>query len=399
MFMERSVHFINRSLSIHKRKLFDAFMKLFIAFLFTFNFLQFDYSVAEQRSSIPVKIGAILHLTGDLAMQGNAFKEGMELRVELINREGGINGRFIELIFENTNFDSSEANRAAHKLIHIDKVSAVLISTFHETKAVSHLFEKAKIPLICLWDSTPELEEMGSYIFSIGTWLPATGETTARFARDYLKADKAAVITTNREWSLRVGSDFSRLFQSLGGTVVFQDSYNPGETNFRNLFLRMKGKSPQVLYAPVDDNLGAFFRQLKESRVPVQVIQSDNLNEEWIGNLKELLEGVYQSHSIESESEILDKMIHEYMEKYKKKPTQPLFHGWGYDGVGVIESAIRKKGFTPEEIKEGLYQVKDYPGVVGNISISEKGSHKLGVEMFQIRNGVFEQVKNISRYR
>jgi branched-chain amino acid transport system substrate-binding protein len=369
-------------------------MKLLILFLFTLIFFQCQYSFAEQEHVSPVKIGAILHLTGDLAMQGNAFKEGIELRADSINRDGGINGRSLEIVFENTNFDSAETYRAAHKLIHIDKVSAVLISTFHETKAVSHLFEKAKIPLICLWDSTPELEEMGSYLFSIGTWLPATGETTARFARGQLKADKAAVITTNREWSLRVGSDFSRIFQSLGGTVVFQDSYNPGETNFRNLFLKMKGKSPQVLYAPVDDNLGAFFKQLKESRVSVHVIQSDNLNDEWLNTLSDYVEGVYQSHSMEPESESAKNMILEYRQKYGKEPSQLLFQGWGYDGIGIISNAIRISGESPEEIMNGLYLVEEYPGVVGNISISEKGSHKLGVEMFQVRNGKFVKVSD-----
>jgi branched-chain amino acid transport system substrate-binding protein len=337
----------------------------------------------------PVKVGAILHLTGDLAMQGVAFQEGIELAVENINKSGGISGRAVKVIYEDTGFINTNVHRAAKKLIEQDKVSVAIISTFHESKIAGPLFERAQIPLLCLWDSTPELENMGEYLFSIGIWLPATGKTTAQFAFTNLQAKKAAVISTNREWSLRVGSDFAEQFKNFGGSIVFKDAYNPGESDFRSVFLKIKQTQPDVLYAPVDDNIGTFFKQLRESRLDIPIIQSDNLNQEWINNLGSLLEGVYQSQGMEPTNTEVGVMAKQYREKFGKEPTQILFQGWGYDGLNIIAKAMETEGVSPNAIKSGLYQIADYPGTIGKISINREGSHRVGVKMFQIRNGVF----------
>ena len=374
-------------LSPHPRKGVMIKMK---QFLLLSLILLFSFATSTQaEETAPIKIGAILHLSGDLAMQGVAFREGIELAVDRVNKNGGIRGRKISVVYEDTNFNSSNVHRAAKKLIEQDHVRAAIISTFHEAKTAGPLFERAKIPLLCLWDSTPELDSMGQYLFSIGTWLPSTGATTAHYARDSLHAASAAVISTNREWSLRVGNDFAKVFQEAGGEVVYHEAYNPGESDFRSIFLKMKSEKPDVLYAPVDDNIGTFFKQLKESGLGVPVIQSDNLNHEWVGILGEALEGVYQSQSMEPSNDQATEMAKLYKAKFGKEPSQVLFHAWGFDGLGIIAQAIKENGSEPNEIRIGIAHVKNYPGAIGPITISPEGSHRVGVSVFQIRNGEF----------
>ena len=338
---------------------------------------------------LPIKVGAILHLTGDLSMQGKAFQEGLVLAAKEINSKGGVHGRPLEVIFEDSQLQLATVRTAAKKLLELDKVSVAFISTFDELKVAGPMFEAAKVPVVCLWDSTPELDAMGEFLFSIGTWLPSTGEVSADFAIEKLGAKKAAVIMTNRDWSLRVGNDFSTRFAALGGEVVFSDSYNPGEATFSSLLLRLKGVQPDVLYAPIDDAIGAFFRRIRELQLNFPVIESDNLNGEWIRSTGGALEGVYQSQSADPSNARANAFSQTFQSYYNRAPTQLLFNGWGWDGMHLVAEAIRRKGARPIDIQAGLYTIANFPGVIGNITITREGSHRVGVSMFQIRDGKF----------
>ncbi|RIL01329.1 MAG: hypothetical protein DCC75_13720 [Proteobacteria bacterium] len=371
-------------------KVINFFIGSFIIYLLAFAF---RCEAESKQEKAPIKVGAILHLTGDLAAQGAAFREGIELAAEIANKRGGLAGRRLEVIYEDTNFNTSNAHRAAKKLIEQDKIAAAIISTFHETKTAGPLFERAGIPLICLWDSSPEMDEMGDYIFSIGTWLPSTGQATAEFAFKKLGTRRAAVISTNREWSLQVGADFSENFKNLGGETVYKDAFNPGESDFRSLFLRIKQQRPDVLYAPVDDNIAAFFKQLRQAQLNVPIIQSDSLNQEWLNNLGTVLEGVYQSQSIEPETQQAKEMAAQYRSRYGKDPTQVLFLAWGYDALNLIVRAGELQGSVSRELKDGLYRIEGYPGAIGPITINSKGSHRLGVSIFRIEGGEFVKVE------
>ena len=134
------------------------------------------------RSEEEVKVGVLLALTGPYPLQGNAFREGIQLAEEEINRTGGINGIRFKVLIEDTVNDPKNALTAAKKLIEKDKVSAALMSSYPEYRTGGMEFEKNKIPVIALWDSSPELDGMGDFIFGIGPWTPSSGSVSAEFA-------------------------------------------------------------------------------------------------------------------------------------------------------------------------------------------------------------------------
>src|SRR5262245_30603528 len=138
-------------------------LALFISFL----------PVAAHSSPPPFKIGALIHLTGEWPAQGAAFREGIELAADEINKAGGIRGRPIELVVEDTQYKSVVAHTIGKKMLSVDHVSAAIIGTISEVMAVGPEFERAKVPLFVLWDSAPELEALGDYVFAIGPWAPS----------------------------------------------------------------------------------------------------------------------------------------------------------------------------------------------------------------------------------
>ena len=73
-----------------------------------------------------IKIGTVGPLTGDVATYGISTKNGVEIAVDEFNNNGGINGKKIQLISEDTGGDQTEAANATSKLIDQDKVVAIV---------------------------------------------------------------------------------------------------------------------------------------------------------------------------------------------------------------------------------------------------------------------------------
>ncbi|NDC38330.1 MAG: amino acid ABC transporter substrate-binding protein, partial [Proteobacteria bacterium] len=243
----------------------------------------------------PLRIGALLHLTGEFAVQGVAFRQGAELAADEVNTAGGVNGRKIEVVFEDTQYKPILSNSGAKKLSQIDKVAAVLISTATEAKAAGSVLQRDSLPGIVLWDSSPEIEALGEYMFGIGPWAPSSGARSAEFAWNTLKAKRAAVIYSNTEWSQYVAKFFESRMKELGGTIVRHYSLNPEENDFRTVLAKVSESKPDVLYAPIDGNIVAFFEQVQQRKVTIPIITSDIITDEYLETSPKSFEGVYQT--------------------------------------------------------------------------------------------------------
>src|SRR3989344_2181134 len=73
-----------------------------------------------------LKFGASLPLTGDLSNFGLAMQNSINLAVEEINSNGGINGKMLEIVYEDDVCDGAKSVTTVTKLVHVDKVSAVI---------------------------------------------------------------------------------------------------------------------------------------------------------------------------------------------------------------------------------------------------------------------------------
>src|SRR3989338_9587132 len=94
-----------------------------------------------------IKIGAILSLTNnDLSSPNQAMLEGIELAAEEINNNnnGGINGKILNIIYEDDHLSSKDAVTSSQKLLNVDKVSASLIGLSNTAKSAGAIFEAEK---------------------------------------------------------------------------------------------------------------------------------------------------------------------------------------------------------------------------------------------------------------
>lgn len=339
-----------------------------------------------------LKLGALLHLTGEFASYGVAFREGAELAADEINKGKEIPGVSIKLIFEDTEYKPQQAHSGAKKLAYQDKVSGVLVSTLTEIESAGPIFEKARIPAIVLWDSGEQIDALGDYVFSIGPSAELSGQAVARFSFQTLAARRAVILSSNTNFSLSVSRSFASAFKLAGGTIAQELAFNPDENDFRTALQRLKNSNFDVAYAPVDAQLMAFFKQWKQAKFSQPIISTDVITED---NLKEggaIFEGVYQSMTADPSFAATQAMLQNFRQYFGRDCQQVLLSSWGYDGVKLLAAAYNKAGST-DGMKDELYKLTDFQGASGPIAFSPAGSAPKAPSIFRVQNSRFESVR------
>src|SRR3990167_6450865 len=102
----------------------------------------------------PIKIGASVPLTGEAASYGEITKAGIDLAVKEVNDAGGIDGRMIEIIYEDDKCDTTGSN-VFNKLVNIDKVDAIIGPVCSSAAGPGvPIAQSGKVPTI-IWASAP----------------------------------------------------------------------------------------------------------------------------------------------------------------------------------------------------------------------------------------------------
>lgn len=349
---------------------------------------------AEIASTI--KLGAILHLTGDQAEVAESFRSGIELAVEEINEKGGVLGRPVEIIIEDSKLDPTKAHSAAQKLIYIDKVDAAIDASYLEVMANGKNFNESRIPVITLWDSSAEIEALGQYVFGIGIWTPSAGEEAAKFIVNNLTKTKVAIINTQNEWAESVSQYFIAELQALGGEVTAAESVSPETTDFRTVISKVLASNPEVIYTPITDGVVQFYSQLKNQSFQGAIITSDIITSSHIEEAPQSFNEIYQTQAQDPTSEEARRLTQAYKSKWGEDPKQLLFVALGYDAVQLyaksVEGTKSTDGYTLAQYLRTA--IHSYPGASGVISINEHGSAPKLESVFQIINNEFSLVKN-----
>lgn len=154
----------------------------------------------------PVKIGVVGPRTGGAAATGKAFEEGIALAVEKINGEGGVSGRKVEVVFEDTAGDPAKAASGIEKLITKDKVVMVLGES-HSSAALAEIdvANRNKVPFIIAEAWHDDITKKNyPYVFRAGPCNSGVvNDSIIGFVKDY-GFKRVAIFAENTDWGLGI---------------------------------------------------------------------------------------------------------------------------------------------------------------------------------------------------
>ncbi|MBF0530721.1 MAG: ABC transporter substrate-binding protein, partial [Deltaproteobacteria bacterium] len=142
-----------------------------------------------------IKIGVLIPLTGPAAADGQSAKQSVEMAVEKVNSGGGVNGKKVEAIFYDDQFDPKQAVTLARRMIEADKVLAAVSGSYSgPTRAASQIFQENKVPFSVGYALHPDVTKGGKYVFRVTVLGHIQGRAAGWTAGNLMKVKTAAML-------------------------------------------------------------------------------------------------------------------------------------------------------------------------------------------------------------
>lgn len=330
---------------------------------------------SDKTSSDTFKLGVNLELSGEVSSYGNMELNGVLLAVEKINAEGGINGKEIEVIKYDNKSDQGTAIQMQTKLASEDKVDVIVgPATSGLAKAVRPISDEYGVPVIFASATADEVTNDGAsayeQAFRICFGDSFQGVTMANFASNNLNATKAVILRDSNDYGTGLADNFKSQFTTNGGTIVAEEVFNSGDTDFNAILTNIKNKGDfDVIFVPgYYTEAGNIIQQARSLGITQPILGADGFESADLVNIagtKALNDVYYSTHysSLSDDADLKD-FMDSYLEKYGEEANT--FNALAYDAAMLAFDAIKR---SPDDITAALADTTSFKGVTGTIAI------------------------------
>ena len=350
-----------------------------------------------------IKVGEYTALTGKDASMGQASHNGVLLAIEHVNAAGGVLGRKLELITEDTQSKPGESATAVRKLISRDRVTGVIGEVVsNRSLEGAPVCQAAKVPMISPGSTAESVTAVGDYIFRDCFIDPFQGPVMAKFARETLKAGRVGLlVSTSSSYSIGLAKFFKESFTAHGGVIATEKGYVEGDKDFRAQLTALKAAKVDAIFNPGNYAEGALIvRQARSLGINVPIFGGDAWEaEELIGLGGKAVEGVYlcSHYSFEDPSPRVQKFVADYKKRFKTDIAPDSNASLGYDAILLLSDAIQRAGsIDRRKIRDALAATKNFDAVTGRITINEKRDAAKTAVIITVKNGQFKYVESIN---
>ena len=298
-----------------------------------------------------ILLGSIQDLSGPLAGFGKQARLGMMLRVDEINEQGGINGRKLKLIIEDSGYDPKKAVLAAQKLVNQDKIFMMVghIGTAQNLAAMPVQFDKNVINFFPITAAREMYEPFHKLKYSFA----ATYFDQMRIAVPKLVKEKGAkkvcTMYQDDEFGLEVKRGADAGLKTINMAFAEETTYKRGATDFSSQVQKMQasGCDMVVLGTIIRETIGGIGTARKLGYNPV-FLGSSAAYTDLIHKLGgPAMNGLYATNTVQnpytdSSSQPIRFWATKYQTKFNEEPT--VFSVYGYNIIDTFAKAASKAG-------------------------------------------------------
>jgi branched-chain amino acid transport system substrate-binding protein len=225
----------------------------------------------------------------------------VRLATDELNAAGGIGGKTIELKVEDDQSKAEEAATAVQKLINQDHVIALIGEVASSRSlAAAPIAQSNGVPMISPSSTNPAVTLKGDFIFRTCFIDPFQGTVMAKFAAQNLGFKRVAILKdVKNDYSIGLAKFFTEEFVGKqGGSIVGEQAYNEGDSDFRSQLTALKANNPEALFVPgYYTEVGLIARQARELGITAPLLGGDGwVSDQLLTIGGEALNGCYYSN-------------------------------------------------------------------------------------------------------
>ena len=340
-----------------------------------------------------IVLGSIQDLSGPIAGFGKQVRQGMLLRVEELNEQGGVNGRKIKLLVEDSAYDPKKAVLAAQKLVNQDKIFAMVahIGTPTNNAAMPVQFEKNVFNFMPVTAAREMSDPPHKLKFALGSsYYDQMRVAVPKLVKDN-KVTKACTIYQDDEFGLEVVRGAEEGLKTINVQLAEKTSYKRGATDFSSQVARMKaaGCDFVVLGTIIRETVGTIAESRKTGFSPTflgsQAAYTDLIHK--LGG--KAMDGLYATHQsahpyLDAASQPVSFWANKYKTKFNEDPT--VFSVYGYNIIDTFVRAASKAGanLTTDSFIKAMDTMTIPPDIFGSAEATFGPKKRLGSDLSRL---------------
>ncbi len=367
--------------------------KIFIIVFISFSLIFLFFSCLKPKE--PLKIGLFVTLTGIYPDLGREIRDGALLAVEMINEEGGIRGRPLQLIIKDNQYNSETAKRNIEELLNEDVIALIGPATSTTAKIILPLINEYKILTIAPTPTSTKLKGLDDYMLRLRPTNREDAGILAEYLNKNLKIKSIVVIydVINLDYTLDFIENLKNFLEKKTKLLIF--SLENNMENFREFSRKILSQNPDAVLIITDvyntSLLIQNFKILKpDLRIFITPWSKSSVLLQYSGKWAE---GILTIDSIDTLSggDHFKYVSKRFFERFGKDMNVGSIKG--FDAVMVLKKAL-ERGAERFDLKENILEIKRFEGLLKEIEFDEFGDNNETSFVLEVINGKFKRVTN-----
>jgi len=354
----------------------------------------------------PIRIGAVLDITGAGASLGVPERQTLQLLTRQLNEDGGIDGRRVEMIIEDNQSAEDAAAQAATQLVTEDQVDILLgASRTGPSLAMRPIAESNEVPMISL--------AANQAIVDGSRWVYKTAQNDSAVIENIvdLAAQRGwqtlSLIRDSSAFGEGVQEALTELGQPQGIEVVAVEKFAPDASDFtaQMVNVREAGADATVIWG-IPPAVALAQKAYTQLDLGAPVIQSHGIgNQVFLDTAGASADGLLaplgrllvadQLPAADEQKKVIEQFIADYEQEYGEPPST--FAGHAYDAFHIAVQAMEEVGTDPDALRDYIENLQGFVGISGVFDFSpdnHSGLDKSALAIVTVQNGDWKLVDN-----
>jgi branched-chain amino acid transport system substrate-binding protein len=381
--------------------------KLMVGIAVILMILSLFIGCKKEEVKAPIKVGAILAVTGGASWLGAPEAKTLDMLLEETTAAGGIDGHPVELIIKDSQASAEKAISFAKQLIEEDQVLAIIgPSTSGESMAIKDICQEGQTILLSCAAAETIVDPVAPYVFKTpqkdsyaAIWIFKTMQK--------MGISKIGVVVGNTGFGNGGKAQLEKYAPEYGIDIAIAEVYDSGATDLTGVLTKVKAQGVEAVVnwsiVPAQSIVAKNMRQLG---MEVPLFQSHGFgNIKYVEAAGEAAEGIIFPcgrllvadvlPADDPQKDVLVKYKTDYESRYHEDVST--FGGHAYDSFILLKAAIEKSGSVEKSaVRDALENLQGIVGTAGIFNMSPSDHNGLGLDSFEmltVKDGKFTLFK------
>lgn len=316
-----------------------------------------------EDSKEPLRIGWIGPLSTDAAIIGEENLRGVHIAVDEINASGGIDGKQVQLVVADDQFDEKQTISAYQKMTQADGVKYIMPITYGGFLSLADRAAADNVVLLEALDTSEEFANLGPSSFAVGIYDESIGYAIGEYLTKQGAQNVGLIINSTDPLTALIEQSLREKYIGPLRKQGYTDA-----TDFRSTLTKL-AESDYLVFIGWEET-GRIVRQARELGLTQEIVGFDTFaGEDFRQNTNGNYDGLVFSFWEGAEGNpVFVKLLETYRAKHQKDPENVLFMTTGYDATKVLAEALH--GCEEQDcVREQLKGIKNFSGAAGTITM------------------------------